>query len=156
MNIKIVDLPLELKLSGVAKPRDPAKSYGDELIELLNGVWPSVKTRRIPTTAINHSVYGDQGEIFAGVVITIPPATPGELSVREIALKRYAYYKYMGSYAGLPLAHTVLTNICWCLVIWRKSVTVSSLEPPCESVEIGQISNNGPFGFTLTYQVSAV
>ncbi|MBE0696729.1 MAG: hypothetical protein IH586_07385 [Anaerolineaceae bacterium] len=76
MEIKIVESQLELKLSGVAKTHDPAKSYGDELIELLNVVWDCVKSRGIPTTGINHVVYGDQGEIFAGVVITIPGAPP--------------------------------------------------------------------------------
>ncbi len=102
MQIKIVDTPLELKLSGVAKTHDPAKSYGEELIELLDVVWGSVKIRNIPTTGINHAVYGDQDEVFAGVVITAPGELPDTLSTREFVLKRYAYYKYIGPYTGLP------------------------------------------------------
>jgi hypothetical protein len=104
MNIKIVDSPLVLKLSGVAKTHDPAKSYGNELIELLNVVWEAVKSRSIATTGINHVVYGDQGEIFAGVVITPPGVTPEGLVTREIVLPRYAYFKYVGPYTGLPQA----------------------------------------------------
>ncbi len=102
MNIKIVDSPLELTLSGVAKTHLPARSYGQELIELLDVVWRSVKSRNIPTTGINHAVYGDHGEIFAGVVITAPVELPAGLSKREFVLKRYAYYKYIGPYSGLP------------------------------------------------------
>ncbi len=102
MNIKIVDSPLELTLDGVAKTHDPAKSYGEELIELLDVVWGSVKSRNIPTTGINHAVYGDQGEVFAGVVIMAPGELPDRLSRRVLVLKRYAYYKYIGPYTGLP------------------------------------------------------
>ncbi len=102
MNIKIVDSPLELILNGVAKTHDPAISYGEELIELLDVVWGSVKSRNIPTTGINHAVYGDQDEVFAGVVITTPGELPDRLSTREFVLKRYAYYKYIGPYTGLP------------------------------------------------------
>ena len=105
MNIKIVDSPLEFTLTGVAKTHDPAKSYGEELIELLNEVWEDVKSRNIPTTGINHAVYGDQDELFAGVVITRPGETPDGLSARKIVLPRYAYYKYTGPYAGLPQAN---------------------------------------------------
>ncbi len=102
MNIKIVDTPLELTLNGVAKTHDPAKTYGEELLELLDVVWGSVKSRNIPTTGINHAVYGPQGEIFAGVVITALGELPDRLSKREFVLKRYAYYKYIGPYSGLP------------------------------------------------------
>ncbi len=102
MDIKIVDSPLELTLDGVAKTHDPAKSYGEELIELLDVVWENVKSRNIPTTGINHAVYGENDEVFAGVVITAPGGLPGRLSRRKFVLKRYAYYKYIGPYTGLP------------------------------------------------------
>jgi effector-binding domain-containing protein len=121
MNIKIVDSPLELKLSGVAKTHDPAKSYGDELIELLDVVWKSVKSRSIPTTGINHVVYGDQGEVFAGVVITASGVMPDELEAREIVVKRYAYYKYVGSYSGLPGAHKEMVGEIDRLGLVRKA-----------------------------------
>jgi effector-binding domain-containing protein len=121
MDIKIVDSPLELKLSGVAKTHDPAKNYGDELIELLNVVWESVKRRGIPTTGINHVVYGDQGEVFAGVVITTPGEPQEGLSVREIALKRYAYYKHIGPYTGLPQANKEMAQEIDRLGLVRKA-----------------------------------
>ncbi len=105
MNIKIIDTPLELTLNGVAKTHDPAKSYGTELIELLDVVWGSVKSSNIPTTGINHAVYGENGEIFAGVVVTAPGELPDRLSSRKFVLKRYAYYKYIGPYTGLPQAN---------------------------------------------------
>jgi effector-binding domain-containing protein len=121
MNIKIVESPLELKLSGVAKTHDAAKSYGDELIELLDVVWKSVKSRGIPTTGINHVIYGDQGEIFAGVVITVTRVIPEGLSLREIVVKRYAYYKYVGPYAGLPNAHKEMAEEIERLGLVRKA-----------------------------------
>ncbi len=105
MKLEIVDSPLELTLSGVAKTHDPAKTYGQDLLGLLDIVWRSVKSRNIPTTGINHAVYGAQDEIFAGVVLTAPGKPPEGLSTRQVVLKRYAYYKYIGPYAGLPQAN---------------------------------------------------
>jgi effector-binding domain-containing protein len=105
MKLNIVNTPFELTLYGKSKTHDRAKSYGDELPELLNGVWEKVKRDHIPTTGINHVVYGDQDEIFAGVAITMPGEPIAGLAVREIVLHRYAYYKYVGPYAGLPQAN---------------------------------------------------
>jgi hypothetical protein len=121
MDIKIVDSSLDLQLCGVSKTHDPAKKYGDEMIELLNVVWASVKGHSIPTTGINHAVYGDGGEIFAGVVTTIPWVPLDGLSTREIVLKRYAYYKHIGAYAGLPQAHQEMRKEIERLGLVRKA-----------------------------------
>ena len=121
MDLIIADSPLEFKLSGVAKTHDPAKSYNDELFELLDVVWESVKSRNIPTTGINHVVYGDLGKLFVGVVISIPGMTPPELSVREIVLKRYAYYKHVGPYDELPQVNKEMREEIERLGLVRKS-----------------------------------
>jgi effector-binding domain-containing protein len=121
MKIKIVDTTLELKLCGVAKIHDQAKSYGDELVELLNVVWESVKSRGIPTTGINYAVYGDQGEVFAGVVMRMPEIMPDGLSARVILLERHAYFKYVGPYEGLPRAHKEMREEFERLGLTRKS-----------------------------------
>jgi hypothetical protein len=105
MQLQIIDSRLILKLSGLSKTHDPAKSYGDELIELLDVVWENVKSSGVLTTGINHAVYGEQGEIFAGVEITTPGAALNGLAAREIVLERYAYYKHVGPYAALADAH---------------------------------------------------
>ena len=72
MQIQIIDLSLTLHLTGLSKTHDPARSYGEELIELLNVVWETVNNRGVLTTGINHAVYDEQDEIFAGVEITTP------------------------------------------------------------------------------------
>ena len=105
MNITIIDTPFKLTLYGKSKTHEPAKSYGNELIALLNVVWATVKSHGIPTTGINHVVYGDQDEVFAGVILAQPSEFTSELSTQEFVLKRYAYYKYIGPYSGLPQAN---------------------------------------------------
>ena len=105
MQIQIIDSPLTLHLTGLSKTHDPAISYGEDLIGLLNVVWETVKSRGIPTTGINHFVYDEHGEIFAGVEITAPEAALSGFVSREIELERYVYYKHVGPYSALPDTH---------------------------------------------------
>ena len=110
MQLQIVDSRLTLHLKGLSKTHDPAKSYGEELIELLNVVWETVKSRGIPTTGINHAVYGEHGELFAGVEISVPDTPLVGLVPMDIVLERYAYYKHVGPYTALPEAHAQMAG----------------------------------------------
>lgn len=105
MNIEIMDSPWVLTLTGTEKIHDPDKSVGVELIELLNKVWEAVKSRDLPNTGINYAVYGSQGEIFAGVVITAEGEPPQGLVTRQVVLERCAAAKYIGPYSGIPQAY---------------------------------------------------
>ena len=102
MQIQIIDTPLTLHLTGLSKKHDPAKSYGEDLIGLLNVVWEKIKSRGVPNTGINHFVYDKNDVIFAGIIVTDPNVSLDGLESREIVLQRYASYTYVGPYSALP------------------------------------------------------
>lgn len=105
MKIEIIDSPWVLTLTGAEKIHDPDKNVGDELIELLNKVWEAVKSRGLPNTGINYAVYGSQGEIFAGVVITAGAEPPQGLITHQVVLERRVVARYIGPYGGIPQAY---------------------------------------------------
>jgi len=105
MSVRLIEARLTLELSGVGKMHDAAKSYAEELIELLDIVWARVKSQQIPNTGINHAVYDAEGNLFAGVVVTQPGAPPAGLETRKIEIARYLHGMHAGPYQGLVAAH---------------------------------------------------
>ena len=113
MQIGISDAPLELSLCGLSKTHDPAKSYGEEVIDLLSVVWENIKSRNIPNTGLNHVAYYENDELFAGIVLTSPGIIPDGLVTRTLSMARYLYYKHTGAYSALPEVHTqIVGEIC--------------------------------------------
>jgi hypothetical protein len=100
----IIDSPFARTLCGTSGMHDPAKSYGQEIIALLDRVWPWIKQAKATTTGINHVIYGADGAMFAGVELTSAFAYPASsgLEMRSVALPRYAYHKHVGPYAAIP------------------------------------------------------
>jgi RNA polymerase sigma factor (sigma-70 family) len=103
MAIQIIDKPFVRTLYGRVGVHEPGKPYGPEIIGLLDQVWGAVGAAKVKTTGINHVLY-DPGEgLFAGVEV-VGDAGGLALDRREVRLARYAYYKYIGPYSGIPPA----------------------------------------------------
>jgi effector-binding domain-containing protein len=102
--VRIVDQPFTRTLFGKSGRHDPAKAYGDEIIALLDQVWPKVKQPGLKTTGINHIAYGQDDSLFAGVEVTEGDAAAAGLEKRVFTLPRYATYHHVGPYSGLPQA----------------------------------------------------
>ena len=101
MQPEIRTTPIEYTLFGHSLHHDPAKNYGEEIISLLNRVWPVLKGNSIPNDGINRVVYEGGGMIFAGVVLnagaeTMPAAAT--LERKAVRLTRYAVSKHVGPY----------------------------------------------------------
>src|SRR5262245_60657581 len=98
----IRQVPLEVELVGASGRHDPSKSYGVEIIGLLDRVWPVLKARGIPNKGINWVVY-DAGctRLFAGVEADVDDASSLGLERRVVRLERYAECTHIGPYARL-------------------------------------------------------
>jgi effector-binding domain-containing protein len=113
MQPEILTTPLEYTIRGHSLRHDPAKRFGEEIIALLNRVWPVIKSNAIPNDGINRVVY-DEGctTIFAGVVLgpgadAIPAAST--LERKTVKLTRYAYWKHTGPYHLIPKTGAAMT-----------------------------------------------
>jgi effector-binding domain-containing protein len=116
MQPEIRSTPIEYTIFGHSLRHNPAKCYGEEIIALLNRVWPVLKGNNIPNDGINRVVYDrKEGEctVFAGVVLSSDaetnPAAAG-LERKTIRLTRYAVWKYIGPYNLLPATGAAMTK----------------------------------------------
>ena len=76
---EIRTIPIEYTIAGFSLRHDPAKRFGEEIMSLLNRVWPVIKSGAIPHDGINRVVYDSDCTVFAGVMLgpgaeTIPAA----------------------------------------------------------------------------------
>jgi effector-binding domain-containing protein len=116
MQPEIRTVPIEYTIFGHSLRHDPAKRYGEEIIALLNRVWPVLKGNSIPNDGINRVVYDKSGgdcTVFAGVVLgsgaETNPAAAG-LERKTVRLTRYAVWKHIGPYHLLPAMGAAMTK----------------------------------------------
>ncbi|MBS0190308.1 MAG: hypothetical protein U0573_05305 [Phycisphaerales bacterium] len=110
--------PINLTLHGHDLIHNPARRYSQEIISLLNRVWPILKSHNIPNDGINRIVYEHGGTVFAGVVLnpgadSLPAAAVaavGGLEQKQIHLTRYAYWKHIGPYHLIPNTCAAMTK----------------------------------------------
>src|SRR3954470_16171044 len=99
MQPEVRTIPIEYTISGHSLRHDPAKRFGEEIIALLNRVWPVIKANAIPHDGINRVVYDEGCTVFAGIILgsgaeAIPAAASFERNT--VRLTRYAYWKHIG------------------------------------------------------------
>lgn len=107
MQPEIRTAPLEYTIFGHSLHHDPAKHYGEEIISLLNRVWPVLKGNSIPNDGINRVVYEGDRTVFAGVVLNAGAETmPAVVSLehKTVRLTRYAVWKHVGPYQLISAA----------------------------------------------------
>ena len=66
MQPEIRTVPLGYTIFGHSLRHDPAKRFGEEIMTLLNRVWPVLKANNIPNDGINRVVYEGDCSVFAG------------------------------------------------------------------------------------------
>ena len=116
MQPEIRSVPIEYTIFGHSLRHDPAKRFGEEIMTLLNRVWPVLKGNAIPNDGINRVVYdgADGGRtVFAGVCLKdgaekLPAATG--LERKTIRLTRYAVWKHIGPYHLIPATGKAMTE----------------------------------------------
>jgi len=113
MQPEIRTTPIEYTITGHSLTHDPARPFGEEIMSLLNRVWPLIKSATVPNDGINRVVYDGDGSVFAGVVLnpgaeSIPAAAT--LERKTIRLTRYAVWKHIGPYHLIPATGQAMTQ----------------------------------------------
>jgi L-rhamnose mutarotase len=109
MNIEIIRKKLQLDIygfSGTAKNKD----YKGTMFQLMDNLWKTVKSEGIKHKGINIWVYEKNEKVFAGVELDDPVNQANELEQKSITLKKYAYYKHIGSYNVLKQIEEEIRN----------------------------------------------
>lgn len=100
MNIQIIDIPYSIEIygfSGIALNKD----YAGTTFKLSGKVWQIIKENSIRNKGQNIWVYEPGERVFAGVELDEPHNHNSELQHKTITLKKYAYFKHIGSYNQL-------------------------------------------------------
>ncbi|MBS4206009.1 GyrI-like domain-containing protein [Lederbergia citrea] len=99
MDFTIINESKTFTLYGFSTVHDENKSYGEEIIALLNKIWPKVGDMK--HTGVNHAVYDADNRLFAGIELISPEEGDSILEKREICFQKYAYCKHIGPYSKL-------------------------------------------------------
>ena len=67
--------------------------------KLMNMTWHVVKSNNLQNKGTNIWAYGPDEKVFAGVELESSPPQHAGLELKRIVLKKYAYYKHVGSYS---------------------------------------------------------
>ena len=110
---EIRTVPIEYTIAGHALKHNPGKRFGEEIMSLLNRVWPVIKGGGIPHDGINRVVYDADCTVFAGVMLgpgaEAMPAAAG-LELKSVRLARYALCKHVGPYHLIPATGAAMTK----------------------------------------------
>ena len=109
MNIEILTQEKVLSIygfSGTAVNKD----YAGTAFRLSGKMWEMVKATKLKTKGINIWVYEPQEKVFAGVELENVPSNEIGLEHKIISLKKYAYFKHIGSYKGIKQAGANMIN----------------------------------------------
>ena len=91
----------EKVLGGASIRHDEKTSYGEEIVGLLNTVWPRLREKNVVQNGINVVVYDPDGTVFAGVEMSEPDARGCGLKSKTVKLGRYGYVKHVCPYNQL-------------------------------------------------------
>src|SRR6185295_14818625 len=98
MHIEIIDTPFNIDIygfSGTASNKD----YTGTAFKLTGKMWQVIKGNGIKNKGQNIWVYDTNESVFAGVEIVEPQKNNSSLEHKNIMLKKYAYFKHVGSYS---------------------------------------------------------
>lgn len=88
-------------LGGASRQHDPQKCFGEEIIALLDTVWPRIRENNVVQNGINIVVYDPDGTIFAGVELSESEAQRIGLASKRVTLPQYGYCKHSGPYSQI-------------------------------------------------------
>jgi hypothetical protein len=73
-------------------------NWADTGITLMNKMWEQVKANNLRHKGINIWVYEEDDKMFAGVELEAPPPPGTGLTLKQVRLPEYVYYKHIGPY----------------------------------------------------------
>ena len=109
MNLEIINKDLRLEIYGFSGI-DMNRDYAGTAFKLMDKKWQTVKSNNLKNKGLNIWVYEENEKIFAGVELDDIPKNNTGLEQKSITLKKYAYYKYIGSYNLIKQAGLNMRN----------------------------------------------
>ena len=109
MNIEIITKDTELTIygfSGTASNKD----YAGTAFKLSGKMWETVKANKLKNKGLNIWVYEPNERVFAGVELDNIPSNEIGLEQKIVLLKKYAYYKHIGSFKLIKQVGTNMIN----------------------------------------------
>ena len=97
MKIEIINKTFQIDIYGF-EGTAINKDYAGTAFKLSGKMWETVKAKGLKTKGKNIWVYENDEKVFAGVELNNIPSEEIELVHKIISLKKYAYYKHIGSY----------------------------------------------------------
>ena len=86
------------------------KNYVGTAFQLSDKMWKVVKGNGIENKGKNVWVYEIGNGVFAGVELLNPDTKNAGLELKEISIKKYAYYKHVGPYQLIKQAGQNMNN----------------------------------------------
>ena len=109
MNIEIITKDTELNIygfSGTAFNKD----YAGTAFKLSGKMWETVKANNLKNKGLNIWIYESNDRVFAGVELYNTPNSDIGLKQKIMSLKKYAYYKHIGSVKLIKQVGTNMIN----------------------------------------------
>lgn len=109
MGIEIISKHLNLDIygfSGTAIGED----YAGTAFKLMDKMWQIIKSNNLKNKGRNIWVYEPNEIVFAGVELDSLPEPDTGLEQKSITLKKYAYYKHVGSYKLIKQVGQAMTD----------------------------------------------
>lgn len=106
MNPEIRDIPFEKRLYGRSKPVLQNQKPVDAMFAAMDETWGIVRSKSIPNAGINHIIYTNAHQVFAGVEISGSVDNSWGLEQVDLMLPRYIYYRHVGAYDLLGQAYS--------------------------------------------------
>jgi len=109
MKIEIINTTFKMNIygfEGTAINRD----YAGTAFKLSGKMWDTVKAKDLENKGKNIWVYENDDKVFAGIELSNIPSGEIELEHKIISLKKYAYYKHIGSYNLIKQAGLGMKN----------------------------------------------
>ena len=109
MDVKIIDDIFRIEIYGYGA-NAVNKDYSGTAFRLSGKMWETIKANALENKGKNIWVYYQDDTVFAGVELTHSPSPAIELEHKSISLKKYAYYKHIGSYSLIKQAGHLVRN----------------------------------------------
>ena len=104
MELRIINQNYNLTLygvSGIAVNR----TFAQTGMKLMDEMWSKIRSNDLKHKGVNVWVYEANEKLFTGVELENVPQPGTGLELVQVDIKRYAYYKHVGTYQQLPAVY---------------------------------------------------
>jgi hypothetical protein len=98
MNFEIRETPFEKRLYGRSKSILENQTPRTVMFAAMDETWGIVRGRAVPNAGLNHIIYTNARQVFAGLEISVTVDPSWGLERVDLVIPRYLYYRHVGPY----------------------------------------------------------